>query len=173
MKSNKEKKFIKKSSLESGIVLLSAALGLLSLLFTTVSGGIEYLLDSEFYFSNGFTLAFSGYSVIVDSFGGWLRIYCAIHFAVAVAFIVALGVFALVRRSLNFGRLGVASVIASASLSLLYTVHGIIAYSVASDYAAGPYECSTFVFVPLILSAALTVAFFLVKYKAPENIELS
>ena len=53
MKKIKEKKFIDKRLLESGIVLAAAALGLISLLFTVVRGGIEYLLDSEFYFSNG------------------------------------------------------------------------------------------------------------------------
>ena len=173
MKKIKEKKFIDKRLLESGIVLAAAALGLISLLFTVVRGGIEYLLDSEFYFSNGFTLAFSGYPVIVDEFGVWLRIYAAIHFAIALGIILALGVFALVKHSFNFGRLGIAAVITSASLSLLYMVHGIIAYSFAADYAAEPYECSTAAFIPFILSTVLTVAFFLVKYKAPEKIEIS
>ena len=173
MKSIKQKKFVKKSALESGTVIAVAALNVLALLFTMVRGGIEYLLDSEFYFSNGFTLAFSGYPVIVDDFGVWLRIYSAVHFVVAIGLILVLCVFALAKRSFDFGRLGVFTVITSASLSLLYMIHGIIAYSVASDYAAEPYECSTAAFIPFILSIALTLAFFLVRYKAPENIELS
>ena len=173
MKKANEKKFIKKSTVESTVVLAMAALNVLTLLFTVVRGGIEYLLDSEFYFSNGFTLAFSGYPVIVNDFGVWLRIYSAAHFAVAVALIIALAASLLIKRSFKFGRLGVFTVITSASLSLLYMVHGIIAYCQAADYAAAPYECSTAAFVPFILSCVLAAAFFLVKYKAPEKIELS
>lgn len=173
MKKINEKKFVDKSLLESCIVLASAALSLFSLLFTMVRGGIEYLLESEFYFSNGFTLAFSGYPVIVNDFGVWLRIYSVMHFAIALALIFTLGISALVKHSFKFGQLGVFTVITSASLSLLYMIHGIIAYSVAADYAAGSYECSTAAFIPFILSIVLAVAFFLVKYKAPEKIEVS
>ena len=172
MEMTKEKKFVKKSSAESGIVLLMAALNVLTLAFTVVRGGIEYLSESEFYFSNGLTLAFSGYPVIVDKIGIWLRIYSAGHFTIAIMLILALGIFAMVKHSFKFGRLGVASVIISAALSIFYMVHGIIAYSIASDYAVGYYECSTAAYVPFIFSATLTVAFFLVKYKAPEKIEL-
>ena len=173
MKKRKEKRFILKSSVESAVVIAIAVLNVLTLAFTIVRGGIEHLLESEFYFSNGFTLAFSGYPVIVNNSGAWLRIYSAAHLAVSLTLILVLGAFIMIKHSFKFGRLGTAAVITSVSLSLLYMVHGIIAYAEASEYAMGPYECSTAAFIPFVLSAALTVSFFLVKYKAPEKIELS
>ena len=175
MKTDIKRKTVKKKSVLSGAVIALAALNLLTLAFTVIKGGIEYLLESELHYANGFTLAFSGYPIIADEVGVWLRIYCAAHFVIAVALILALGARALAKRSLDFGRFGVFSVISSLSLSVLYMVHGIIAYSAASDYAGGSeyYHCSTSAFIPFILSLILAAAFFFVKYKAPDEIELS
>ncbi len=175
MKKSADTVKLKKKSVLSGIIIAFAALNILTMAFTVIKGGINHLLESEFYFANGFTLAFSGYPVIVDEVGVWLSIYSAVHFAIALALILALSVFALAKRSFDFGRFGTFSVISSVLLSILYAVHGIIAYSAASDYAGGSqyYSCSTAAFVPFIISLILAVAFFLVKYKAPEEIEFS
>ena len=174
MKTDIKRKTVKKKSLLSGIVLALAALNILALAFTVVRGGIDFLLESEYHYANGFTLAFSGYPVIVDGVGVWLRIYSAFHFCAALALLIFLGVSALAKRSLDFRGSGLFTVIASLLLSILYMVHGIIALSAASDYAGGSeyYSSSTAAFLPFIFTLILAVAYFYVRYKAPEEIEL-
>ena len=135
-------------------VIALAALNILALAFTVVKGGIEYLIESEFYFANGFSLAFSGYPIIVEKVGTWLRIYSAAHFAIARLLALMLGIFALVKRSVDFGRLGVFAVIASLVLSVLYMTHGIIAYSVLCNLLT-PFIRITSVPAPLILAPIL------------------
>ena len=174
MKTDIKRKTVKKKSVTSGIVIVLLALNVLTLAFTVAKGGIEYLLESEFHYANGFTLAFSGYPPIVDGVGAWLRIYSAAHLVIALLLIFVLGIWALAKRTLDFGGLGTFSVAVSVLLSILYMVHGIIAYSTASDYVVSEhYHCSTAAFIPFIITFVLAVLFFLVKYKAPEQIELS
>ena len=174
MKKVVEIKTVKKKSLLSGIVLALAALNIIALAFTVVKGEIDYLLGSELHYANGFTLAFSGYPVIADGVGVWLRIYCVFHFIAAALLLLSLGAVALRKRALDFGGFGIFSVISSFVLSVLYMVHGIIALSEASDDAGGSeyYHSSTFAFVPFIFSLILAVVYFYARYKAPEEIEL-
>ena len=172
MKIKTENKKIKSRTLSNYTVIALAVLNLLALAFTVVRGGIDYLVESEFYYANGFSLAFSGYPLIVEKVGVWLRIYSAAHLVFALVLLLMLGVFFLSKRTLDFGGLGLFSVITSFVLSALYMTHGIIAFLTASDYATGYYECSTAAFIPFILSLILTAAYFILKYRAPEEIEL-
>ncbi len=163
LKGYKTKEIIMAAILSS-ILLMN----MLALCFAVVSGGITYLSGSESYFANGFTLAFDGYPIIVEGCGMWLRASSILHFIVAVLEIVTLAIYFAV-RGFKFGKLALALCIISEAFSVLYMINGIIAYSVASDYASLYFDVSTLAFIPFILITLLFAAALIVKKKMPDN----
>ena len=166
----KQKIIIKKTFVASALVIIIAAFNFLTPLFTVVKGGSDYLFEKEFYRASGFSLAFSGYPPIVESTGNTLRVLCIFHLAVSVLLALALGAFALIKRTACLGRLGTACAVLSAIISVLYFVIGIIAYSDASDYAGLYYVCETFTFIPFIITVILTAFYFYAKHKLPDEL---
>lgn len=149
-----------------------AVMNFLTLLFTVVHGGSDYLSGSEKYSANGITLAFTSYPVIVEDCGKWLSVYSLFHFIASLAIIFLLVVFWCVTRK-PFGRLGTFSLIASELMALVYLINGCVAYSTASEYAGLYFECYTFAFLPFIIITGLVGALIAVKLKMPDDFRLS
>ena len=169
---NTKKKVIKKEYVLAAIAALASLMNLITPLFTVVRGGSDFLSGSEYFYANGYTLAFDGYPVIVEGCGAWLRVYCVFHLCVALVAVIMIALVALIKRSLSLRGFGIASVIISAVMSLMYTVNGFIAYGAASDYAGLYYECSTAAFIPLVISVFVTVSYFVIIKKMPDEFEL-
>ena len=160
---SKKKSFIDEGRIPSLIIIAMVIFNFIAPLFTVARGGVEFLSGGEFYYSNGYTLALSGYPAALEGVGAWLRIYSAAHLIFSAALLVFVGIFILVKRTLC--GVGTFAVISSASLSALYMIHGIIAYSTARDFAGLYYDCQSYSFIPFIISAILTAGFFYTKYK--------
>ena len=153
------------------LTVAAVVLNILALVFTVVRGEIRFLSGKESFYSNGFTLVFSGYPEIIEGCGNTLRVCSVLYLALSASLLLWLAVFCLVKRTADFGRLGNFFVISSAVLSALYMTVGIVAYSAAADYADRYYRCSTAAFWPFVFSALLTAAYFTVKYKMPDEIQ--
>lgn len=141
-------KYMTKGNIKSALVLLTAFLNFLILLFTTVSATQRTVTGDEHFFANGFSLAFSDCPPICDSIKNWLTFYSRFHFLISLAVILALAVLALVSGKLRFGGCGVAAVIISLVTSLIYMINGIAANSVAADYAS-PISYTHYTLAPL------------------------
>ena len=172
MNGDKNLRSVKKNDVLTTLVFVTVILNILALAFTVVRGRIQFLSGSESYFANGFTLVFDGYPAIVEGCGNTLRVCLSLYFGLSVLLALSIAVLCLVKRSFDFGRFGLFAVIASLILSVLYMVFGIVAYSVASDYARLYYECSTAAFWPFVLSALLSISYFWAKYRMPDQVEL-
>lgn len=171
MRKNKTVRIVKKNEVMSLLTVALVVMNILALVFTVVRGEISFLSGEESFYSNGFTLVFSGYPEIVEGCGNVLRVLSVLYLSLSLVLALWLAVFSLVKRSVDFGRLGVFFAVSSAVLSAFYMTLGIIAYSAANDYADLYYRCSTAAFWPFVFSALMTSAYFTVKYKMPSEIE--
>ena len=158
-----------KTKILSALVLFAVALNVLALVFTVIRWETRYLSGVESYYANGFTLIFKGYPPVVEGVGSVLRALSVTYLVLAASLAIALGIRYLLKRSLDFGRFGVFAIISSAVLSVLYMVIGIVAHSVASDFAERVDICSTATFWPFICTAMITVLFFVLKFKKTEE----
>lgn len=125
-----------KNNIKGGLVALTAVLNFLILLFTTVSATQTTVSGDEHFYANGFTLAFSDCPPVCDAIRNWLSFYSRFHFFISLAVILALAVVALVSMKFRFGGYGTAAVILSLVTSLVYMINGIVANSLAADYAS-------------------------------------
>ena len=132
-------KYLTKSNIKGGLVMLTALLNFLVLLFTVVEGEHITMSGEESFFANGFTLAFSDCPPICEALENWLSFYSRFHFFISLALVLALTVAVFVTGRLRFGGYGVAAVIFSLITSLIYMINGIAANALAADYASSIY----------------------------------
>lgn len=164
------KKYTTKDIIISTLTAVAVILNFLTLLFTVIKGGADYLSGSERYFSNGITLTFKGYPIIIEGCGEWLSFYCRFHFIASLAIIALLAVFWCIKRR-PLGKAGMASMIAAELMSLIYFINGCVAYSVAAEFADLDlyFELYTLAFLPFLVITALFCALIAVKIKMPDN----
>ena len=141
-------KYMTKENIKGGLVALTAVLNFLILLFTTVSATQTTMSGEEHFSANGFTLAFSDCPPVCDAIKNWLAFYSRFHFFISLAIILALAVVALVSMKFRFGGYGLAAVIVSLVTSLIYMINGIVANSLAADYAS-PLSYTHYTLAPL------------------------
>ena len=144
-------------------------LNFLTLMFTVVRGGSDFLSGAERFFANGMTLAFEGYPIQVEGCGNWLRFSCAFHFAASLLLIFAFAVYIILLRSRPIGKLGLVLAIICVVMSLVYMINGCVAYSTASEYANLYFNVSTASFVPFIMITLIFSALVAVKIKMPDD----
>ena len=143
-----------------------ALLNFVALAFTLVRGIYEMMSGCEEFFANGYKLAFVGYPTEIDSMGAWLVIYSQLYFILAVLILVGLVLSFLIKKELNFGKLGTASSIVSSVMALGYMINGIAVNSVVAEYGSLNFTHYTLAFIPAILILAATGAQF---YMAAQN----
>ena len=165
-------KYLTKSNIKGGLVILTAVLNLLVLLFTAVAGEQITMSGEERFFANGFTLAFSDCPPICEALEAWLSFYSRFHFFISLALILSLAVIVFVTGRLRFGGYGLAAVILSLVTSLVYMVNGIAANSLAADYAS-PIYYTHYTLAPLgfALVAISALGLLLVHLLMPEDSE--
>jgi hypothetical protein len=165
-------KYTTKETIISGLTAAAVLVNFLTLLFTVIKGGADYLSASERYFANGITLAFSGYPIIIEDCGVWLSVYSKFHFVASLGLILLLVVFWCVNQK-PFGKIEIASFIVCEAMSLTYLINGCAAYSVASEFADLYFDIYTLAFLPFIIITVLFCAVIAVKRKMPNDFKFS
>lgn len=161
-------KYTTKEAVISGLTALAVLVNFLTLLFTVIRWGADYVSGSERYFASGITLAFNGYPIVIEGCGEWLSLYSRFHFAASLAIILLLIIFWCVTQK-PFGKIGIVSLILCEVMSLTYLINGCVAYSVAAEFADLDFELYTLSFVPFIIITVLFCAVIAVKRKMPDD----
>ena len=163
-------KYLTKSNIKNSLAALTAILNLAILAIPTVAATHKTLLaGTEHYFANGFTLAFSDCPPICDEIKHWLEFYNLAHFFISIAVIVGLATVVFIKRKFELGGYGFTAVIVSLATSLFYMVNGIIANSIASDYATLYYESYTLAPLGFALVAASALGLLLAHLFLPDE----
>ena len=164
-------KYTTKNAIVASLIFAAAVLNFLTLLFTVVRGSYRILAGTQSYYSNGFTLAFSGYPIQIEGCGDWLRVWSVFHFSTSVLIILLLVLRAAVKPGKPFGKLGVFAVVTSLLSSLVYLINGFVAHAEAAKFALLYHTSFTAAYIPFIFILLLTVAISAVKMKMPEDFE--
>lgn len=162
---------ITKNTIVSILVLAITVMNFLALAFSLVDARQEFKTEIERHFANGFTLVFGECPMAIEEYANLLVFFSVCHFAVAILLIALLGIHIAVKKKLNFGNLGMTSVVISSIFTTLYFVLGCVAYSAATAYGGigYGYDVNTFAFIPFALMIVLLASFVLVKVKLPQG----
>lgn len=162
------KKYSRKQLILGAIICTVALFAILTLVFNIISTKATLLGTTLRSSANGFSILGEVPGAIED-IGGWLITYSILYMLAVVAGIGFLA-FCFVKKSVEeFLSFGEKTNIAACALALIYMINGIVAVSVANDETMGLVDSSTAAFVPFIIIALLTVAFYVVKVRMPEQ----
>ena len=163
-----------KDKIVSILAIAIAILNFAALAFALVDAEQKFISYTDSFFANGFTLIFGECPIVIESYGTLLSFYSVCHFIAAIVIVALLSVRLAVTKRLNFGKMGMVSVIISAIFTTLYFVMGCIAFSEATAYGGigYGYDANTFAFIPFVFMLILVASFILVKVKLPKNYKL-
>ena len=152
-----------KKQLGSLIAVGVALMNFAALAFTLVKGIFEMISGREEFFANGYKLAFVGYPTEVDSMGEWLVLSSQFYFIISVLIVIGLGISFLMKKELDFGKLGITTSIVSCVMVLGYMINGIVINSVVGEECGSlNFTHYTLAFIPaIIIFAASGVQFYI------------
>ncbi len=159
------KNYSPKQLLLAAITAFIALFNLFTPIFHVV--GVDFAFLGT-WSANGYQIPFGAagdlYELAFNDSYAWFMLCGWLHLLLTVA-IIALLVYVFVKRPADMAKTSVAVVIASAALSLLYLINGIVSLNTVGD---GAYTAA---FVPFIIVAVLAAGYVVCEKLLPENLK--